>query len=116
MLNWIFGDNNLTLREICVDNELSTAKKIQKINKYLANGGDINFIDPDISPCNVLVPLSRSPESDLELVDYLINKGAQIECNGFSALHSAIEFNNPELVKLYLKAGANLYYQNQFNN
>lgn len=116
MLNWIFGDNNLTLREICVDNELSTAKKIQKINKYLANGGDINFIDPDISPCNVLVPLSRSPESDLELVDYLINKGAQIECNGFSALHSAIEFNNPDLVKLYLKAGANLYYQNQFNN
>jgi hypothetical protein len=61
MLNWIFGDNNLTLREICVNNELSTAKKIQKINKYLANGGDINFIDPDISPCNVLVPLCRIP-------------------------------------------------------
>ncbi|MFB2758269.1 ankyrin repeat domain-containing protein [Shewanella xiamenensis] len=116
MLNWIFGDNNLTLREICVDNELSTAKKLQKINKYLANGGDINFIDPDISPCNVLVPLSRSPESDLELIQYLLDNGAKIECNGFSALHSALEFNNPELVKLYLKAGANLYYQNQFNN
>lgn len=116
MLNWIFGDNNLTLREICVNNELSTAKKIQKINKYLANGGDINFIDPDISPCNVLVPLSRSPESDLELIQYLLDNGAQIECNGFSALHAAIEFNNPELVKLYLKAGANIYYQNQFNN
>lgn len=50
MLNWIFGDNNLTLREICVDNGLSTAKKIQKINKYLANGGDINFMTQIFPP------------------------------------------------------------------
>lgn len=116
MLNWIFSDSKLTLRDICLDSALSTSKKIQKIEKYLANGGDLNFIDPNISPCNVLVPLSRSPESDLALIQYLLDKGAQIECNGFSALHSAIEYNNPELVKLYLASGANLYYQNQYNN
>ncbi|WP_198782391.1 ankyrin repeat domain-containing protein [Shewanella putrefaciens] len=116
MLNWIFSDSKLTLRDICLDSALSTPKKIQKIEKYLANGGDLNFIDPNISPCNVLVPLSRSPESDLTLIQYLLEKGAQIECNGFSALHSAIEYNNPELVKLYLASGANLYYQNQYNN
>lgn len=116
MLNWIFNDNKLTLRQICLDDKLSTAKKIQKIDKYLTNGGDINFIDPDISPCNVLVPLSRSPEPDVSLVQYLLDKGARIECNGFSAFHSAIEFNNTQLVRLYLTSGADLYYQNQFNN
>lgn len=116
MLNWIFNDNKLTLRQICLDSKLSTAKKIQKIDKYLANGGDINFIDPEISPCNVLVPLTRNPESDVSLVQYLLDKGAHIECNGFSAFHSAIEFNNTQLVTLYLSAGADLYYQNKFNN
>ena len=116
MLNWIFKDSKLTLRKICLDSKLSTSKKIQKIETYLANGGDINFIDPDISPCNVLVPLSRSPESDISLVQYLFDKGAKIECNGFSAFHSAIEFNNTALVRFYLTLGADLYYQNRYNN
>lgn len=62
------------------------------------------------------MPLSRNPESDVSLVQYLLDKGAKIECNGFSTFRSAIEFYNPELVKLYLTAGANLYYQNQYNN
>ena len=46
MLNWIFKDSKLTLRQICLDSKLSTSKKIQKIETYLANGGDVNFIDP----------------------------------------------------------------------
>lgn len=46
MLNWIFKDSKLTLRQICLDSKLSTSKKIQKIETYLVNGGDINLLIP----------------------------------------------------------------------
>lgn len=116
MLSWIFSDKKLTLREICLDNTLSTSAKIKKVDQFLADSGDLNFIDLNVSPCNILVPLSCSPQSDLVLIKYLLSKGAKIECNGFSALHSAIEYNNSELVTLYLDSSANLYFQNQYNN
>lgn len=116
MLSWIFSNKKLTLREICLDNTLSTSAKIKKVDQFLTDSGDLNFIDLNVSPCNILVPLSCRPQSDLVLIKYLLNKGAKIECNGFSALHSAIEYNNSELVTLYLDSGANLYFQNQYNN
>ncbi|ABN60287.1 ankyrin repeat domain-containing protein [Shewanella baltica] len=116
MLSWIFSNKKLTLREICLDNTLSTSAKIKIVDQFLTDSGDLNFIDLNVSPCNILVPLSCRPQSDLVLIKYLLNKGAKIECNGFSALHSAIEYNNSELVTLYLDSGANLYFQNQYNN
>lgn len=116
MLEWLFGSANINLYHLCLNPKISTARKIDKINQYLRRGGDINFVNSEVTHCNVLIALTREPHYDLELIRYLLDHGIAIEYRQFSALHTAIEHYHPALVSLYLEYGADLYFENKYSN
>ncbi|MFJ5430924.1 ankyrin repeat domain-containing protein [Pectobacterium actinidiae] len=100
-----------TLETICFS-DVPTSKKRKLIDRYLAAKGDINALSDGKT---VLHQLSQDRDTELDLVRYLLEKGARIETpEGESALFSAITSYSPEIAELLLQHGARLdFYDNQ---
>ncbi|ACX89170.1 Ankyrin [Pectobacterium parmentieri WPP163] len=109
----MFGSSSKTdsLDTICFSDE-SVSKKRKRIDRYLAANGDINALSDGQT---VLYKLSQDRDSEIDLVRYLLEKGASVETpEGESALFAAITSYSPELATLLLQRGAQLdFYDNQ---
>ncbi|WP_409161401.1 ankyrin repeat domain-containing protein [Pectobacterium sp. B2J-2] len=109
----MFGSSSKTdaLETICFS-DISISKKRKQIDRYLAAKGDINALSDGQT---VLHQLSQDRDTDVDLVRYLLEKGAVIETpEGESALFTAITAYAPELAALLLQHGARLdFYDNQ---
>ncbi|RJL19175.1 ankyrin repeat domain-containing protein [Pectobacterium polaris] len=115
MMWGILSRRQQSLHDICCS-ELPLEKKKRQIDRFLAQGGNINERQPQSA--NILGSLMLNAElPDIELVRYLLDKGAFIELpGGFSSLQLAIEFFHLELAGLYLQHGADVHYLNFFSN
>jgi len=74
-------------------------------NFLIENNADINYVSKNGTALMACVVKGK-----FELVDKLLNKGANIDLldqNGMTALMLAVQFNNPEMVKKMLNANAN---------
>ncbi|MEQ9880296.1 ankyrin repeat domain-containing protein [Pectobacterium aroidearum] len=100
-----------TLETICLS-DAPTSKKRKLIDRYLAAKGDINALSDGQT---VLHQLSQDRDTEIDLVRYLLEKGANIETpEGESALFAAITSYSPELAALLLQHGARLdFHDNQ---
>ncbi|MCY9850587.1 ankyrin repeat domain-containing protein [Pectobacterium jejuense] len=109
----MFGSSSKTdtLETICFS-DVPTSKKRKLIDRYLTAKGDINALSDGQT---VLHQLSRDRDTELDLVRYLLEKGASIETpEGESALFAAITSYSPEIAALLLQHGARLdFYDNQ---
>ncbi|MEI7239729.1 ankyrin repeat domain-containing protein [Pectobacterium brasiliense] len=109
----MFGSSSKTdtLETICFS-DIPTSKKQKLIDRYLAAQGDINALSDGQT---VLHQLSQDRDTEIDLVRYLLEKGASIETpEGESALFAAITSYSPELAALLLQHGARLdFHDNQ---
>nr|UKE84786.1 ankyrin repeat domain-containing protein [Pectobacterium sp. PL152] len=106
----MFGSTSKTdtLETICFS-DAPTSKKRKLIDRYLAAKGDINALSDGQT---VLHQLSQDRDTEIDLVRYLLEKGANIETpEGESALFAAITSYSPELAALLLQHGARLDFQ-----
>ncbi|WP_437215911.1 ankyrin repeat domain-containing protein [Pectobacterium sp. LFLA-215] len=109
----MFGSSSKTddLETICFS-DVSIRKKRKQIDRYLAAKGDINALSDGQT---VLHQLSQARGTAIDLVRYLLEKGASIETpEGESALFAAITSYSPEIAALLLQHGAQLdFHDNQ---
>ncbi len=108
------------LNHILFEDRIAYNERIKLLDEYLELGGDINilFEDKDLTDgatnhnvlTSAILRIKTSKGMD-ELVTELLNRGALIEQNGYSALFPATYMNKPSLVKLLLESGANPHFQ-----
>lgn len=110
-----------TVLDHLVFNDFRLKEKITLIDTFIQMGGDINVMyEPapsDSSNVNLLYALAYGEIKKREgLIQHLLEKGAKIQCNGYSALLPAIHNYNLFLIKLLLDAGADPNYQDTTEN
>ncbi|KAJ3329207.1 hypothetical protein HDU93_001093 [Gonapodya sp. JEL0774] len=66
---------------------------------------------PNVSPLNMAIALSTASESGaIDVVSYLLSKGAMIEFNGFDAFRKACEHGHAEVARTLLDSDAGKVY------
>ncbi|GEM_PF-4541723 len=90
-------------------------EKTAMLDALLSKGADINTPQRvqqyQFSPLQAVICYYRNIEDAEQLVQWLLDRGAAIECHGYSALHLALWVQNIALVRLLVKGGARLNWQ-----
>jgi len=86
---------------------------LEKVKKIVATGTDVDCLDglgatPLVRAVN---PLARGDSINIELVEFLISKGADV--NSDAVVHAAAIGGNVEVVKLLVSKGANVNVKNE---
>lgn len=100
-------ENSFVVEQVCLNERLKNAQKIALIEKACTKGANIDACEHH--EFNVLYLLTKdvSPNSSLELISFLLSKGAKLEYQGYSALFFAVSNYHLALVELLLKHKAN---------
>ncbi|MGF1769534.1 ankyrin repeat domain-containing protein [Enterovibrio makurazakiensis] len=104
-----------------VFNDFRVKHKIDLIASFISLGGNINvlYTEAELSDggdnANLLFSLIYS-EMDRKLIQFVVEQGAEIECNGFSALLPAVNKFQLPLIRLLLDVGGNPNYQDIYGN
>lgn len=93
-------------------------KDIAEIRTLLANGSDLNCVDPDGR--TLLMHAVLDSEPDGQTLELLIHDGIDVnyqdKIQKWSALHFAARDNKKEPTTILLKAGANVHLRDIFGN
>ncbi|MCT4661519.1 MAG: ankyrin repeat domain-containing protein [Tissierellales bacterium] len=102
--------------EFCINEKLLLEEKKDLIQKFISKGGELKGIKKfgrdDTYGFNLLSYIACFTQGKhfLELVEYLIEEGAEIECDGESALFNALWFAKKDYAELFLRKGANINF------
>ncbi len=117
---YILNTNNINgiLLSITKSTMLHDKQKIQLAKIALEKGANINELTTSDHPTNVLYTFTSHFDigKNTLYLDFLLDNGAKIEDNGFSALFTAIMENDISLVKHLLNKGADVNFVNYFDN
>ncbi len=98
---------------VCIHRQLSMIQKRELINIYLKNGGSIHECKEiqghQFNLLSYLICFFQDVEKGLQLVEFLLEKGAYIEDNT-SALFDALWFGKIEYLGLLLEHHADIFY------
>ncbi|MFV0561791.1 ankyrin repeat domain-containing protein [Malaciobacter mytili] len=117
--NYIEQSKDLTnidiVYQISINARIDEKSKIQLLTSALAKGANIETTPEDKN--NVLYLLTKDLfiGKDLSVVKFLLENGAKIEYNGFSALFYAITNYNLPLIELLLEYNADVNFVDKLN-
>lgn len=94
-----------------VDDAISDEEIVEKIK----NMSDLELTDDEDRTLLMNAVIYERPL----VVECLLKRGVDInksDCNGFTALHFAVQTNNHNIIKMLLKAGISVNVKNKFGN
>ncbi len=106
-------DNDADVNGVGTENytALAIAKNLKMVKLLVDNGANVNLI-------NMYKPalISAVESNNIEIVEYLLNKGADVNIkvdNNYSAISYP---NNIEIVKILVSKGADVNFKNSYNS
>ncbi|UII28786.1 ankyrin repeat domain-containing protein [Fulvivirga maritima] len=103
---------------IVLNSVINDKEKAEVTELALQKGADINELSSENNPTNALCLFIRNYDigKNDHYVKFLLEHGAKIEDEGFSALMFAVMHNDAHLVELLLSQGADINYVNYYDN
>lgn len=101
--------------DLVMTSNMSLTKKIPMLEQLLKNGANINneekYAGFNMNILTALTCWNEGIDQPIKLMEWLLEKGAKIECYGRSTFLWAIWYNKPDLVRFYGEKGADLLYE-----
>lgn len=97
---------------------LHDKEKVKLAQLALQKGANINELNNDGHRVNALYTYTAyfSVQSNTTFIDFLLENGAQIECNEHSAFFNVVNDNDIKCTKYLISKGANINFVNYFDN
>ncbi|PHO11242.1 hypothetical protein CPG37_02015 [Malaciobacter canalis] len=110
--------NKELLTNISKSMMLHDKEKVKLAQLALQKGVNINELNSDGHSVNALYTYTAyfSVQSNTTFIDFLMENGAQIECNGHSAFFNVVNDNDIKCTKYLITKGANVNFVNYFDN